>query len=226
MQQYMIVTHIPRCGGSSFRYSLNEALIDNEYFHDKHKYISGFTHGNICLSERPYLIDAIHQNTVLFFDHSYAQTFERLRNLSDDKVYKILLIRDPINRFVSCLKFFYNIDLTAIDNTRAFEQIDKLIPLLQNATIKYLTHYLDPGPSTIIDIAKKQLKSYDMIIRQENPEDILTFNDTNPFSLDIKTKYHINSSHTDYESLNPDIKNTIYSYMKQDYEILEEYYSI
>jgi len=225
MQQYLIVTHIPRCGGSSFRYALNEALIDNQYFHDKHKYISGFTHADVCISYRPYLIDVIHQNTVLFFDHSYAQTFERLRDLSDDTVYKILLIRDPINRFISHIKFFHNIDLTDIDDTQAFEQIDKFGPMIQNLTTNYLTYYLAPG-TKMIDAAKKQLKSYDMIIRQENPEDMLAFNDTNPFYLGVKNEYYLNSSNANYELLSEDIKNAIYGYVQQDYEVLEEYYSI
>ena len=137
MSKYLILNHIPRCGGSSLRKGIYEGLKNNEYFQQAPYYISQYSHANICLYEQTHLIEAIHPDTLLFIDHSPTFFIEDTFNLNLEDSYRILTLRNPLSRIVSHVHFFY----TKHIDTLPGPVLSNYLKRFGNATISHLTKY-------------------------------------------------------------------------------------
>lgn len=221
--KYLVLNHIPRCGGTSLRKSFFEAAKTNQYFCTYPIYISGFTHNNISLYRQQNLIDAIHKNTLMFIDHSPDSFIQDSFQLEHDLVYKILTLRNPIDRMISHISFFYNKDISSISKSL----LGTLIQQYGQLTISFLTDYTHSS-FDITDklmIAKEKIKEYNFIFKVEEQKLCEIFNNKNPFSLQLKN-YHLQRSNSNFYNIEQNIKNYIYKYIKQEVELLEPYYEM
>lgn len=221
---HLIINHIPRCGGTSIRHALAMSCKDNDYFRDNHTYISTITHGDITLSDMPVLSKAIHEDTKLFFDHSKAYVIEDLFNLNPTNCYRILLVRDPLDRLLSHLIHFYQLDI----NKTTIETLTKTIKPIKYLTTHYLTEYKHSEKSIAekAEIAQQELQLYDFVFVLEKQDLIKKFNSENPFGLHIPN-LHINRSK--YNNGKIDIDKQILDFLKQElhleYSLLNKFYS-
>jgi hypothetical protein len=224
MYKYLILNHIPRCGGSSFRKSIYEGIKSNSYFQQSPAYISQYTHANICLYEQPHLFDAIHPNTLLFIDHSPTFCIEDYFNINLSEAYRVLTLRHPVSRIISHIHFFYG------------RHIDSLSPvILKNylnryghLTIDYLTtyKYKDKSLNEKFSLAKSIIKDYQFYFKIEDQKLCEIFNDTNPFELHIPN-YHLNASPVDsLLEITHSVKNIIHNQAKLEIQLLEDYYEM
>lgn len=221
---YLIVNHIPRCGGTSLKKSIYNASKENNYFKEFPVYVSQYSHANISLYEKPHLIEAIHPDTRLFFDHSYAFFIEEKFKIDVSNAYRVLTIRNPLYRIISHIHFFYSRHVEELSETVLQNYIDKF----GHITIDYLTAHRNSKKSLSdkFKIAKSILKNYQFIFQVEKQKLCETFNDTNPFELHIKN-YHLNTSPVDSTlEVGQKIKNFIYKNIKLEVKLLEQYYEM
>lgn len=220
--KYLVLNHIPRCGGTSLKKSFFEAAKTNQYFRTYPIYISGFTHNEICLYRQQNLIDAIHEKTLMFIDHSPDNFIQDSFELEHDLVYKILTLRNPIDRLISHISFFHNKDINSISKSL----LGTLIQEYGQLTISFLTDYTHSS-FDITDkliIAKEKIQEYNFIFKVEEQKLCEIFNDDNPFALQLPN-YHLQRSNRNY-NIKQNIKNYIYKYIKQEIELLEPYYEM
>jgi|LakMenE01Jun11ns_1017448.scaffolds.fasta_scaffold9907933_2 hypothetical protein len=226
MFKYLVLNHIPRCGGSSLKKSIYDGIKDNVYFQQAPAYISEHTHSNICLYEKPHLIEAIHTDTLLFVDHSPTFFIENSFKLPIEDTYRILTLRNPISRIISHIHFFYNIHI----NNIAEDVLINYLEQFGNLTIDYLTKckFLDISLEQKYKEAKKIINDYQFCFQVEKQKLCEIFNSSNPFELHIPN-YHINRSTIDNIieiEISPKIKNIIYSTIKLEIKLLEKYYEM
>jgi hypothetical protein len=191
---HIVFNHVPKCGGSSLRYMFYEACIKNDYFIKNPMYIPLCTHNNICLQEKPEFIEIIHENTKIFFDHSRSYFFEQKFNLNIENTYRILNIRNPIERFISHLYFFDRL----FPNQCSYETLKSKTKEYGNCVLHYLIYYIygqqKLDEETKYNIAKEELKKYNFIFNLNKfKQSISEFNLNNPFNLVLEEK-HINNS--------------------------------
>lgn len=224
MYKYLILNHIPRCGGSSLRKSFFEAASSNQYFNRYPIYVSSYSHNNISLYNTPELVPAIHQDTLLFIDHSPFSFIERAFNLENSLVYRITTLRNPLSRIISHINFFYNQPLDSITQT----VLDFVLDTVGHLTIYYLTRATSHQYKSLTEktkIASSILKDeYHFIFKVEEQKLLETFNDNNPFNLQLEN-YHINQSSGIY-NVNTKIQNYIYKKIKNEYKLLENFYDL
>lgn len=224
--KYLVLNHIPRCGGSSLKRSFFEAYKTNDYFSPYPAYISEYTHNNICLYEQPELMRAIHPETILFIDHSKSFFVEESFNLDLADTYRVLTIRHPLKRIISHICYFYK---------RPVEQlpvkiIKEYLQQFGNLTLEYLTDFKYVGRSTQekLHIAMSIILEYNFIFQVEKQKLMEEFNSTNPFRLQL-ANYHINRatiSSTNTDQLPQQLKNLIYEYIKPEIQLLENFYEM
>ena len=216
------MNHIPRCGGSSIRKSFYDAYKNHKYFGKCPAYISEYTHNNISLYHNPELIIAIHPKTTIFIDHSYSLFIENNFNLPIHETYRILTIRNPIDRILSHMFYFYKQD---IDNLSKIV-VNKFIADFGNLTIDYLTKYKYTTESlkTRFNKARKELESYNFIFKTEEQILIEDFNTNNPFELHLENN-HIQRTKIEYRK---NISKKVIDHIKQniplEIKLLENYY--
>jgi hypothetical protein len=224
MPKYLVLNHIPRCGGSSLKKSIYDGIKNNAYFQQTPAYISEYTHSNICLYEKPHLIEAIHGDTLLFIDHSPTFFIENNFKLPIENTYRILTLRNPVSRIISHIHFFYTTHINHITK-------DILINYLEqfgNLTIDYLTkcQFPDIPLQQKYKEAKKIIEDYQFYFQVEKQKLCEIFNSSNPFELHIPN-YHINRSLVNtMAEINPKVKNIIYSTIKPEIKLLEKYYEM
>lgn len=224
MYKYLILNHIPRCGGSSLRKSINEGIQNNAYFRQGPHYISQYSHANICLYEQPHLIEAINPETLLFVDHSPTYCIEDFFKISTDNAYRILTLRSPLSRIVSHIHFFYNKHIDELSNI----VIKNYLQRFGNITIEYLTKYKYSDKSLVekFRIAKSIIKDYQFLFKLEDQKLYEIFNSSNPFELHIPN-YHINKSPIDSSiKISQNTKNYIQKNINKEIKLLEEYYEM
>ena len=226
MFKYLVLNHIPRCGGSSLRQSFFVASKTHDYFGSYPIYISGHSHGNICLYDNPHYIQSIHKDTLMFIDHSPAFFIEQAFNLNISETYRMLTIRNPIDRFISHIHFFYKQHIDSISKLSLQNQIDKF----GHMTINYLTmahnKHKDKSLNAKYKISQSLLKEYNFIFQVENQHLMEQFNSTNPFAIHIPN-FHTN--HSPIDSTLPVLqktKNFIYKNIKLEIKLLEEFYEM
>lgn len=215
-KKYLILNHIPRCGGSSLRDAFYKATFGKNKFLP---YISSNTHANICLSETPELAKAIHKQTNIFIDHSDAGVIENLFGLEDEKVYKILTIRDPVERFISHIHFFSHEKVTEMHDSELDESINQFGRVFSDK----LSRHMNPkNKQESIHIAKKTLDDYDFIFKIEDKSCYERFNETNPFGITLE-QTHSNQSKIE-ESVPDSKKQHIRDILSSEYDVLSKYY--
>lgn len=191
---HIVFNHVPKCGGSSLRHMFYEACIKSDYFVQNPMYIPLCTHNNICLEEKPEFIQTIHENTKIFFDHSKIYFLEETFNLDIKNTYRILNIRNPIERFISHLYFFDRL----FPDQCSYESLKNKTKEYGNCVLHYLISYTYRQQKLDIEtkynIAKEELKKYNFIFNLNKfNQCILEFNLNNPFNLYLEEK-HINDS--------------------------------
>ena len=224
MYKYLILNHIPRCGGSSIRKSIYNAIKTNNHFSQAPYYISEFSHANICLYDQPHLIEAIHPETLLFIDHSPSFFLEDIFKIPIDQTYRILTLREPLSRIVSHIHYFYNRHIDTLSEIILKNYLEKF----GHMTIWYLTQHKHSNESLTkkYKIAKKTIKDYQFYFKVEDQKLCELFNDTNPFQLHIPN-YHINHSPVDSSlPISQPIKNFIYKHIPLEIKLLEAYYEM
>jgi hypothetical protein len=224
MPKYLILNHIPRCGGSSLKKGIYDGIKNNKYFQQAPAYISEYTHANICLYENPHLIEAIHPSTLLFIDHSPSFFIEDNFNLSINDTYRILTLRNPVLRLVSHIHFFYDKHINSISESILKNHLEQF----GNLTISFLSKCRFPGLllQQQYEEAKNIIKDYQFYFKVEDQKLCETFNSSNPFELHIPN-YHINKSSVGkIIEINQKTKNIIYDKIKLEIKLLEEYYEM
>lgn len=224
MPKYLILNHIPRCGGSSLKNGIFYDIKNNQYFNQAPIYISGYTHGNISLYEQSHLMEAIHPETVMFIDQSPAFFIEDTFNLQLDDSYRILTLREPLSRIVSHIHFFYGRHIDTLSETILTDYLKKF----GHSTISHLTKYKyqDKSLSQQYEEAKNIIKNYQFHFKVENQKLCEIFNSSNPFELHIKN-YHINQSPVDSTlNVSQKTKNIIYNEIQLEIKLLETYYAM
>lgn len=224
MYKYLIVNHIPRCGGSSLRKSIYEGIKSNSYFQQAPAYISQYTHANICLYEQPHLLDAIHPNTLLFIDHSPTFCIEDYFQINILEAYRALTLRHPLSRIISHIHFFYGRHIDTLSTV----VLNNYLHRYGDLTIHYVTKYkyVDKSLNDKFAIAESIIKDYQFLFKVEDQKLGEAFNATNPFELHIPN-YHINQSRVDSSlNISQSIKNLIYKHAKLEIKLLEPYYEM
>lgn len=221
---HIVFNHIPKCAGSSLRYMFYKACLNNETFSKYPMYIPLCTHENICLQEREDVIDIIHKNSKIFFDHSDAHFFEDKFSLNIDTTYRIINIRNPIRRFISHMYFFDKIS----PEQCSYKVLKRKIKQYGFVFINYLTHYkyyyqrLDI--ETKLNIAKAELEQYNFIFVLENFKDcIQQFNETNPFSLTLQEQ-RINLSDSTNLRISKKVLYNIKKLIEPEIILLKDFY--
>lgn len=224
MYKYLIINHIPRCGGSSLRKSFYEASKNNNYFNQYPIYIAGYTHEDVCLFDDPYLVKAIHKHTLLYFDHSPHLYIEKTFGIDTKDSYKILTLRNPVDRFVSHIHYFQKIHI----NNLSKETIERYISRFGHCTIQQLTNFThkDKSLKQRLIISQSVIKEYQFIFQLEDQKLSEIFTDNNPFGLRLPN-FHINRSSIDQEiKISQYVKNIIYKNMPLEIKLLENYYEM
>jgi len=224
MSKYLVLNHIPRCGGSSLKKSIYDGIKDNSHFQQAPTYISEYTHSNICLYEKPHLIEAIHSDTLLFADHSPTFFIENNFKLPIEDTYRILTLRNPVSRIISHIRFFYSIHINDITKNVLVNYLEEF----GNLTIDYLTkcQFSDISLQQKYKEAKKIIEDYQFYFQVEKQKLCEIFNSSNPFELHIPN-YHINrSTISDMTVISSKTKNIIYSTIKPEIKLLEKYYEM
>jgi hypothetical protein len=224
MYKYLVLNHIPRCGGSSLRKSIYDGIKKNLHFQQGPTYISDHTHSNICLYEKPHLIQSIHPETLLFVDHSPSFFIEDNFNLPIDYTYRILTLRNPLSRIISHVHYFYEQNIDSIPENLLKNYLEQF----GNLTITFLTkcRYPDLSIQEQYLEAKTIIKEYQFYFKVEDQKLCEIFNSTNPFELHIPN-YHLNrSSLGSTISINQKTKNIIYDKIKLEIKLLERYYEM
>jgi hypothetical protein len=224
MSKYLVLNHIPRCGGSSLRKSIYDGIKNNFRFQQAPAYISDYTHSNICLYEKPYLIESIHPDTLLFIDHSPSFFIEDNFKIPIDDTYRILTLRNPLSRIISHIHYFYGHHIDFISENILKNHLEQF----GNLTISFLTkcRYPDLSIQKQYKEAKKIIKDYQFYFKVEDQKLCEVFNSTNPFELHIPN-YHINRSAIDTKvNINQKTKNIIYENIKLEIKLLERYYEM
>lgn len=222
--KYFVLNHIPRCGGSSLRQSFYEASRNNDYFTQYPIYISNFTHNNICLYENTHLIEAIHPDTIMFIDHSINHFIEDAFHLDSDIVYRALTLRNPIDRIISHIHYFYKKHIDTLPQIVLTQYLNQF----GNMTIQYLTNYkhYHKNLADKYKIAKEELENYNFIFMLENQKLGEIFTDTNPFGLRLPN-YHNNKSPIDTTlTVSAKTKNIIYQHINLEIKLLESFYEM
>lgn len=221
---HLIFNHIPKCAGVSLRQSLYNACINHDYFSKVPIYISDYSHNNICLQQNTNLVAAIHPETRLFFDHSQSYFFESNFNINVNSAYRIISIRNPIERLISHINFFDNILITQC----SYKTIKEKILQYGNLTIKYLTQYKYESQNldqeTLFNIAVEELLKYNFIFQKEKmSKNIEEFNVANPFGLVLEEK-HNNISKIQIQDISSQKLSYIKSLMQFEILLLKNYY--
>lgn len=226
MYKYLIINHIPRCGGSSIKQSFFQAYKYHQYFSNYPVFIPDYTHNSISLYENPQLIKAIHPDTKLFIDHSPALFLEKHFKLNIEETYRFITIRHPVDRIISHIEFFYE---------QPFEQLDitiikAFINRFGNLTIEYLTNGIDRYKNKSLEektlISIDILKNYNFIFKVEEQKLMEEFNSTNPFEIHL-SNFHLNRSKIpDRKKISQKFKNIIYNNIKKEIKLLENYYEM
>jgi hypothetical protein len=191
---HIVFNHVPKCGGSSLRHMFFDACINNNYFIKYPMYISSYTHSNLCLEEMPQFISTINEKTRLFFDHSKSYFFEDTFKLDITNVYRIINIRNPVERFISHLYFFDRL----FPHQCSYAILKNKTKQYGHAVISYLTDYKYKEQNLDIEtkyyIAKEELKKYNFIFNLNKfNQSISEFSLNNPFGLYLQEQ-HINNS--------------------------------
>lgn len=224
MYKYLVINHIPRCGGSSLRKSFHDAAKNNNHFNKYPVYISSHTHNNICLHEDPYLIKSIHPDTLLFMDHSPSFFIEQSFNLDISLTYRAITIRNPVSRIISHIHFFYQNHIDTLPKV----VLESYLSKYGNLTINYLTNInsSDESLKKKYSIAKKNLQEYNFIFKVEEQKLMEKFNSDNPFELHL-SNHHLNKSPIDRNlHVSSKTKNIIYKHINYEIKLLENYYEM
>lgn len=194
-----IFTHIPKCGGVSFRHFIYEAAIQSNISTDK-VYIPGenYLHINknlLQLSERE--LKRFRQKDIqILANHSYYNThlLYDLPNFKSPFYYTIL--REPIDRFISHYNFFNykngnqdckGISLSELPTEKLIE-IAKKLGNVQTRYISGIDQLSDFGETDALAIAKHNLEfGYaDFSILENIETDLIYLSNKSPDWLSIQ----------------------------------------
>ena len=162
-----IFTHIPKCGGTSFRKYINDCALDSGIDSEK-IYIPGFNgienNKNIPELNDDELYDLQNKSLKIIANHAkYEVELDYSLNVNDPFYFTIL--RNPIERFISHYNFFYyklgysGCKGKTLEDLGA-EKLDHIINHLSNVQVTYLSnikHKKIVGWKNMLKLAKYNL---------------------------------------------------------------------
>lgn len=207
-----IFTHIPKCGGTSFReYIYNSGKTSN--IKPEEMYVPGF-HPESNEKNIPQLneeeLDKLRQSQIKVFACHSKYDIEREFNLTKVKnPFYFTILREPVQRFISHYYFFYfklnnsnckNIHLKDLQENKRHEIINHL----SNLQVKWIGNNPNADLNLAINILETKYQSVGIlehisqsldVLRKFSP-DWITFNNSFPISNTNKSyeKYQIPDS--------------------------------
>jgi len=154
-----IFTHIPKCGGSSFRKYIYDTAI-NSNITSQEVHIPG--EGNLANTKnipnltKHELSKLQNKSTKIIADHSKFNVHREYEIKKISKPFYFTMLRDPVERFISHYYFFYfklgynnlkNVHL----NDLSKEQLEKLSNTLENIQVNFICNNKIKRPITHLD---------------------------------------------------------------------------
>jgi len=216
-----IFTHIPKCGGTSFRELVYNSALQSG-INANQVYVPGFGElkndknfdqlnedEKVALSKKSYKIIANHCK---FEDHIHY-------NIKTESPFYFTILRDPIKRFISHYNFFYkklgynNCKGVSLNELKE-ETLDFLSDKLANIQINYIANVKMPkavGDDNMLKIAiYNSIYNYGYIELLENQERMFkNLNKLIPEWLFIDNKLQYLNKNKDEETINSDVINKI-----------------
>lgn len=227
-----IFTHIPKCGGTSFRKLINDSAAESGISSDK-VYIPGF---NGLANDKN--INQLTDEEILSFKNSQFRVIAAHSKFNLHKElelklaspYYYTILRHPIKRFISHYHFFYftlgynklkGVNLNELDK----DKLIFLIKKLSNIQTDYLANFKFKkvlGDENLLKLAKFNLKyEYDSYGILENMNDsIEEFKISAPEWLEINSDISLlNSSNSKKHHITEDTIDLIKKYNELDLEL-------
>ncbi len=163
-----IFTHIPKCGGTSFRQYFNVSAINSGISKDQ-IYIPGF---NGLLNESNFeqlnkeQLDTLTKQQLQVIAAHCKYNVHREYSLSMQRPFYYTVLRDPVDRFISHYNFFYftlgyrNLKGVTL-NELSTDRFDFIVKLIGDLQVRYLANFKYPkilGPDNMLKLAKYNLQ--------------------------------------------------------------------
>lgn len=164
----IIFTHIPKCGGTSFRQYFNASAISSGINKDQ-IYIPGFNglknESNFDQLNKEQL-DALTRQKLLVIAAHCKYNVHREYSLSIQRPFYYTVLRDPVQRFISHYNYFYFSlgyrDLMGVTlNDLSDEQFNFIARLIGDLQVRYLANFKYPkilGSENMLKLAKYNLE--------------------------------------------------------------------
>lgn len=196
-----IFTHIPKCGGTSFRKYINDSAIEANIDTEK-IYIPGFNglanNKNLNQLNKSEIQKLKSKNIKIFANHT---KYGELKNYGFklENSFNFTILRNPIERFVSHYHFFYflngyddckGVKLNDLNNNKLI----KLLDLLSNIQVSYISnikHKKIVGLENMLKIAKYNIEyEFDLFGTIENLKPTLNnLREIQPMNLNFKNDF-------------------------------------
>lgn len=217
-----IYTHIPKCGGTSFRKFINDSALKSE-INEREIYIPGFNglenNKNIPELNAEELRELQKRHLKVIANHAKFNVHEEF-NLGVRNPFYFTILRDPIKRFISHYNFFYyklgydNCKGKSLDDLEP-EKRDRIVHHLANVQVKYLSnikHIRIVGLDNMLRLAKSNLLlEYNCFGTIENMDETLDkLRWTKPDWLNIKSNFpKLNKSNSHKVKLSDEVLELI-----------------
>jgi len=162
-----IYTHIPKCGGTSFRKFINDSALKSEVS-DREIYIPGFNglgnNKNIPELNTEELRQLQKKYLRVIANHAKFNVHEEY-NLNVKNPFYFTILRDPVKRFISHYNFFYyqlgydNCKGKTLDDLDV-ENRKRIVTHLSNMQVQFIANVKHPrivGEKNILRLAKSNL---------------------------------------------------------------------
>lgn len=162
-----IYTHIPKCGGTSFRKFINDSALKSG-INEREIYIPGFhkvdNNKNIPELSADELRDLQKRAVKVIANHAKFNVHEEF-NLGVRNPFYFTILRDPIKRFISHYNFFYyqlgydNCKGKTLDDLDQ-ENRERIVNHLSNMQVQFIANVKHPrivGEANILRLAKSNL---------------------------------------------------------------------
>ncbi len=193
-----IFTHIPKCGGTSFRHYINSACLLNN-LDTSEIYIPGCNEiksdKNLGQLDNKELEQLRKNNIRVLANHTKYEEHSKYK-IKIPSPYYYTLLRNPIQRFISHYNFFYykngldklkNISLNDLEEHR----LEKLIISLSNLQVSYLSNV--KYPKAVGSLNQYKIAYYNLTqlyggfgILEQMEESLKQLQNTIPSWLDLK----------------------------------------
>lgn len=187
-------------------------------------FIPPYTHENICLQERPDATTVVHNGSKVFIDHSNTYYFEDRFNLDINNTYRMINIRNPIDRFISHMYYFDKINPQQCSYKVLKDKAEQYGMVFINCLthIRYQDQILDI--ETRFNLAREELDRYNFIFKSEDLKNCVDrFNDINPFGLVLKEVCE-NQSNSSQLKISKQTINNIRKLLEPEILLLSDFY--